>query len=414
VDPPAFARPLLFVLLLALPLPHLSRAPGVEPLEGPSSKEGLLLLVAWLLLALSFIILAATLWPVLIDALLGISEHLPEALREKLPAKPMGLEPAFYNRTCLPLFALLAALLAACPQRKWKIPSSGGGFSRPAYFAATLGVALTAGGGLWWAGIRQPTALLAAACSLAALCGILLYFAGNPALLSVRTTLAAQGTHVGLLLLVLGVAFSGPYQRQHTLELGRGQAANLGEYTVQLHELYEGEAPPGPDGKPAYRFLEAELLISRRNAVPPEPPKSATGKAPSRPFTEQAGTVIGKLSPQRRIYANFETQTYAEVSTLFSLGRELYATLLSIDDRNRATINLNVNPLVNWLWIGGTLMCLFPFAGLIRVRRMRGEEAGAQEGFGAEKSVGPDAAAGRPAGSGGSPGRAGGKKKRRA
>ena len=373
------------------PPPHLSPAPPAGTLEGPSSKEGLLLLVAWLLLALSFIILLATLWPVVIDALLRIAEHLPESLREKLPGKPMGLEPAFYNRTCLPLFALLAALLAVCPQRKWKIPSGGGGFSRPAYVAATFGVALAAGGALWWAGIRQPLALAAAACSLAALCGIALYFAGNPALLSVRTTLAAQGAHVGLLLMVLGVAFSGPYQRQHTLELGRGQAADIGEYTVQLHELYEGEAPPGPDGKPAYRFLEAELLV-----------------------TERAGSVVGKLSPQRRLYANFEKQTYAEASTLFGLGRELYATLLSIDEGNRATIQLNVNPLINWLWIGGTLMVLLPFAGLARTRLTRGEDGDAEEGINAKKGVGTDAAPGRPISGGGSPDKTAEKKKRRA
>jgi cytochrome c-type biogenesis protein CcmF len=351
METPVFATPMFFLLLLALPLPHISLTPDAGHLEDLTSKEGLLLIVAWLLLALSLIILAATLWPVIMDTLTGISDYLPEALRQKLPGKPMGLEPAFYNRTCLPLFALLAVLLVACPYRKWKIPLDGGGFSQGKFFAATLGVALTTGAGLWLAGIHQPVALTAAACSIAALCGIILRFVGNPSLLSVRSTLAAYGTHAGLLMLVVGVAFSGPYQRQHTLELSRGQAAAVDGYTVLLHELYEGESPPGPDGRPNFRFLEAELLV-----------------------TEKSGAVVGGLSPQRRLYANFETQTYAEVSTLFSLGNELYATLLSIDGQNRATIALNVNPLINWLWIGGTLMCVFPFVGLTRVRRMRETE----------------------------------------
>jgi cytochrome c-type biogenesis protein CcmF len=340
---------LAVLIVLSAPSPE-EKQPA--PLENPGSKEGLLLLVAWLLLAIAFIILTATLWPVFVETLLDISVFLPDALRLKLPDQAMGLEPAFYNRTCLPLFALLAALLVVCPHRKWKISGSSG-FSRFPFFAATLGVLLAAGAILWSLSVRQPVALTAAACSLAALCGIGLYFAGNPSLLFVRSTLAAQGTHIGLLLLILGVAFSGPYQRRHTLELGRGESAAADEYTVQLLELYEGESLPGPDGKPQYRFVEAELLL-----------------------TEKSGAVLGRLSPQRRLYANFATQTYAEVSTLFSLGNELYATLLGIDERKRATISLNVNPLVNWLWIGGTLMCLFPFAGLARVRRMDGKDGG--------------------------------------
>ena len=62
------------------------------------------------------------------------------------------------------------------------------------------------------------------------------------------------------------------------------------------------------------------------------------------------------------------------MSTIFSLGNEIYATLLSVDEQGTATLAVNVNPLVNWLWIGGILMCLFPFFGLARVRRLKEEE----------------------------------------
>ena len=64
------------------------------------------------------------------------------------------------------------------------------------------------------------------------------------------------------------------------------------------------------------------------------------------------------------------------MSTIFSLGNEIYATLLSVDEQGTATLAVNVNPLVNWLWIGGILMCLFPLFTLTRVRRLEeGEEA---------------------------------------
>lgn len=349
---PSFLVPVFFFLLLLLPLFHLSPNPGAKSLEDLSSKEGLLLLVAWLLLALSFIILVATMWPVILDTLRGFAAYLPEALRSRIPDKPMGLEPAFYNRTCLPIFSLLAVLLVFCPYRKWKLQAGKTGFQLPRLFLAVLALGLVCAGTLWFFGVRQPVALLAASCALAAIVGIVLVFIDNPALFSLRSTLTAHGVHIGLLLMVLGVAFSGPYQSQYTVQLNRQQTAAIGDYHVLLNELYEGESQIGPDGRPNYFFLEAEVLVADKN-----------------------GKVLGKLAPQRRLYSNFENQAYAEVSTLFSLGNEIYATLLSVDQDNRATLAINVNPLINWLWIGGTLMSLFPFAGLSRVRRFREEEA---------------------------------------
>ena len=348
------ARPVMAALAAGLCLALFAGRtsnPKARALEDLTSKEGLLVLVAWLLLALSFIILIATLWPVIINGLRGIADLFPEALRAKLPAKPMGLEPEFYNRTCLPLFALLSLLLVFCPWRKWKITWKGSGFSQTKLFLAVLGLTLATAAGLYLSGIRQPVALLAASCSVGALAGIIVLFGANKALLNIRSSLAAHGVHVGLLMVVLGVAFSGPYQLKHTLELARQQTGKVGEYTVLLNQLYEGESQIGPNGKPNFHFLEAELFV-----------------------TDKDGKFLGKLSPQRRLYANFENQTYAEVSTIFSLGKEIYATLLSVDENGKATLAVNVNPLVNWLWIGGILMCLFPFLSLTRVRRLKEDE----------------------------------------
>ena len=39
-------------------------------------------------------------------------------------------------------------------------------------------------------------------------------------------------------------------------------------------------------------------------------------------------------------------------------------------------IRFSVEPLVNWMWIGGTLMCLFPFLMLACGRKKQTPEAG--------------------------------------
>jgi len=325
-------------------------------LEDLTSKEGLLLIVAWLLLAISFMILVATMWPVIINALRGLSNLLPAFISSQLPDKPMGLEPAFYNRACLPLFALFAVLLVVCPYRKWKLVQGSGGFYQPYLFLGALGSLAAILVTLWLLDIRNYVALVAASCSLAAIMGIFFFFSGMPSLMKVRSTLAAHGVHIGLLLMTLGIAFSGPYQVETTLHLAKGEIGQIGDYRLRLHELYEGESAKGPSGKPNYVFIEAEILV-----------------------TDVDGKPLGKLAPQRRLYANFDQQTYAEVSTRFSLGNEIYATLLKIDEENKATLMVNINPLVNWLWIGGTLMCLFPFLGLRRVSRERESEGSAEK-----------------------------------
>ena len=55
---------------------------------------------------------------------------------------------------------------------------------------------------------------------------------------------------------------------------------------------------------------------------------------------------------------------FAEASTVPSLGNEFYATLMAIDRQGQVSLRLSSNPLINWLWIGGLIMCLLPFLSL--------------------------------------------------
>ena len=83
------------------------------------------------------------------------------------------------------------------------------------------------------------------------------------------------------------------------------------------------------------------------------------------------GKLIGIAAPQRRVYAKWGQMQFAEAAVIPSLGNEFYATLMAVDQQNRAGFRLSSNPLVNWLWIGGILMCLLPF---VSFRRRNGRE----------------------------------------
>ncbi len=287
-------------------------------LGGLETREGFLVLTAWMLIAIACVILVATLWPVITTAFGKTSS---------------GLSQEFYNRVCLPLFTVVMALLAVCPWLGWK-----GGvrdWPRLGAVAASFAASVAA---RWISGIRDALPLMAAGLSIAALLSMVLVMAERSTRSS-RPTLAAALVHFGLGLVALGIAFSGPYSTQVETSLGKGESVQVGPYTATLNELYEGRSSNG-----AYEFLEAEIRLSRH------------------------GKDIAVVSPQRRVYAKFSQSAFAEAETRPSLGTEFYATLLGLEQGSKAVLHLSAHPLVNWLWIGGAIMVLAPFLGLRRRR----------------------------------------------
>jgi cytochrome c-type biogenesis protein CcmF len=309
----------LLIFILAVPILVIATllttgGEKTRPLAGIFQREGFLFLAACVLLTIGLIILMGTFWPVL-------SQLWSDA--------PTGLDQGFYNRVCLPLFALLTLMLALCPWLGWK-----GGVRNKKAVAGLIIFFVAVAVGLWLYGIRLPTALVGAAGAVACLAGILMLFLLEPSIRRRRTAWGAYGVHVGLALMVLGISFSGPYQVSREAVLGPGETITLEEYDITHDGLRQDETT-------SMVFIESTLTVSKD------------------------GRKLGTLTPQRRLYRKFDSP-FAEVSVIPGLGDELYATLLSADEDDNVTIKVSVNPLVNWIWIGGTLMCLFPLLALTR------------------------------------------------
>jgi len=284
------------------------------------SREGLLVIVAWVLLALGFIIGLGTMWPV---------------VSKIWSAKPVGLDANFYNRVCLPLFALLVLLFSVCPWLGWKE----GVRDKRGLLAA--GAAFVASAGLFVAlGYKLPLALVGAAGSVSCIVTALLAMGLLPEVRN-RKSLAAYVVHIGLGLMTLGVAFSGPYQTSAEKELSKGDVFEVAGYTVTLKDVHEKSSP-------SMAQLIAEMEVKKGD------------------------TLVGVVMPERRIYRGYE-QAYAEVAVIPGLGDEIFAVLLGIDQHGHTTVKVNVNPLVNWIWIGGVLFCLAPLL-LLRYRKGRDKE----------------------------------------
>lgn len=299
----------------------LSAKHDARPLASLFGREGAAILTAWLFLALAAIITFATMWPV-------ISGFFGNA--------PMGLEPAFYNRVCLPLAALVLLILAICPWLRWSGGFKTQGNMRKLFLVG--GVFLAALASLWVAGYRQPVALITSASVLAILLTLSMRVFKR-SFWRDRSAMAAFGAHLGIALIALGVAFSGPYSVEKELFLTRDKAETVGPYQITLLQISDGEGP-------GYDYLKATLRIA---------------------FSEK---IIGELEPERRIYAKFGSMQFSEVDVLSSLGEDIYASLLGIDEEHRVLVKIALEPLVNWIWIGGILMCLLPLCSFFIRKKM--------------------------------------------
>ncbi len=304
---------IVFAVILQMP----NRGSAFNGLE---TREGFLLSACVVLITISIIIGFATLWPV---------------ISKLWSNNPVGLQANFYNSIILPLLTVILALAAFAPWISWQQK-----FSNTKYFLVVLVTFIVFMGVFWlFFAVKNPTALIAASLSIACMVSWALYFAE---LKYAVYKLSPVLVHVSFAIMALGVAFSGPYKIEQEVALERGQELQIDTFTVKLNELYEGREQSG-----RYEFLEAELLVM------------------------QDGKEVGITQAQRRIYASFPQNAYAEASTIFSLGKEFYATFLGLDEKTRAVMRLSVHPLVNWLWIGGTIMSLAPFITVYAFRRRK-------------------------------------------
>ncbi|MDR3357600.1 MAG: cytochrome c biogenesis protein CcsA [Desulfovibrio sp.] len=281
---------------------------GGEPLAGPGSREGLIALLAWVLLALAAIILVATLWPQISKFWTGV---------------PKGLDATFYNRVCLPLAAIVVVMAAFCPWLRM-----GGGANRKNALAGLVACMLVSAAALWMAGYRQGTALLAASAASGLVYDAVLILK-NRAVFRSPSTLGALGAHLGVALVTIGIAFSGPYSGDEDMTLAQGQSGRIREYTATLLDIRSGR-------RPGYEYAAARIEVRKGDRR------------------------LGLVEPERRVYDKFGAMQFSEVDTIPGFGDEIYASLLGFDGEKRVVVKISVKPFVNWLWIGGAMLCLLP------------------------------------------------------
>ncbi|MGN6369246.1 MAG: heme lyase CcmF/NrfE family subunit [Phycisphaerae bacterium] len=302
-----FLALITFVSIAAI-LTRLELLNAPFPLTNLATRDGLFLGANVLLLVMAALTLLGTLYPLLSR---GVSDT------------PITVGAPFYNKVVLPMALALTFLMALAP-----ILGNGPDALEKARKKLTLmaaaAILVTLAAALL--GIHSPWALAATF----AVTGVLTAFAIDLSLhgrsfFQRPAHWGAQLAHIGLAFLIVGVAGSSLYNIKQDVELktGANSIAHVGQYTLKLDALQQ------------LRRANHSAMIATLDIA----------DASGRTF---------QLKPERRFYdrGTDPGQSASEVAIRYGLARDLYITLAGWDE-NLVTVQVIINPLINWIWIGG-------------------------------------------------------------
>jgi cytochrome c-type biogenesis protein CcmF len=160
--------------------------------------------------------------------------------------------------------------------------------------------------------------------------------------------------HFGMVLIFAALA-GAAFSKETEKDLAAGEALQISGYELKCEGLTEGDTPN-------YTYSIATMKVFKN------------------------GQLLTTMKPEKRLYKASQQPT-SEVALRTSLREDLYVVYKGqSDDGSKAVIQVYVNPLVQWLWIGGmvvvlgTGMAMLPNrTGRSRKARRHGENANRAE-----------------------------------
>jgi c-type cytochrome biogenesis protein CcmF len=300
-----------------------------RPIEDLLSREGMFLAGCVLLTAMTVVTLVGTIFPLLSASSGGT---------------PVTVGPPFYNKVILPMALVLAGIMATGPV----LGSGAGALQRAAgklVMMAVGGVAVA--GFLWLIGYGALWAVAAAFVVAFIAMGVVIDVVVSlreGRILSRFRHWGAQVAHLGLAAMVAGIAGSSVYRVTENVELKPGAgSATVGDYSFSLSEVKEAL-------RPNHMAVVGKLIVKRR------------------------GGEVSLLQPEIRYFDKSAEQPASVVGIQFGVLRDVYVTMAGCDgvklgmgddgkvhmfgEVTAAAFQVFINPLVNWIWVGGGLLTL--------------------------------------------------------
>jgi cytochrome c-type biogenesis protein CcmF len=251
---------------------------------------------------------------------------------------------SYYERAAGPLFVAILALMAAGPLLPWR--HAGTPLLRALRWPA--GAAAIVLAVLLGAGVRSLPALVAIPLAAAAATTCLVEYGrmgiklrasrrgwshAATVILRKRRRYGAYLAHLGMVVLVTGIAGSHFWQQERTVALMPGEQVSVGGYTL------------------TYTGSDERQLADH---------------------TELVGSMrLGNqtLEPARASYAGLGGQSLTHVAISSTPIADVYVVLAGTNDDGSASFQVFVNPLVSWIWAGGAIIIFGVILGNVGERR---------------------------------------------
>ncbi len=307
-------------------------------LDSVVSRESSFLFNNVVLLASCFAVLWGTLFPV-------ISEYFT--------GDKITVGAPFFNKVNVPIALFLLFLTGVGPLFAWRRTSAESlrrNFQWPGLAALLCGIAL------FGAGMRHFYALVCfSLCAFVTLTVLMEFYRGGRVIqrksstgllgamieLTHRNTRRYGGYLVHMAIVLMFVGFAGAaFNRVHQEEVAVGDSISVGAYDFKLQNVSEMDNP---------NFFRAVASID----------------------VSKDGEYLDTLMPERRFY-HASSQPTSRVDVRNRLREDVYVVYAGqSNDGTTPIIQVYINPLVNWIWIGALLLVLGTLVALVPSKRVR-------------------------------------------
>ncbi len=307
-------------------------------LDSWASREAAFLANNWILLFSAFFVLFATMFPTISEALRG---------------ERLTVGPPFFDKWMLPIGLMLLVLTGIGPLLAWRktaVSSMRYQLMWPLTSAVVTGVTMTALGVQFWA-----AGLCFSLCALVAGTIVQEFWRGSgvrqratgtdrfTALVGLfarsRRRYAGYIVHLGIVLIFLGFGGNG-FKLEEQVVLTPGQQVAVGPYVVKYSALKVTN--------------DAQKQMITAHAT-----------------VERDGESIGGMFPARWYFRDKEDEPTTEVAIRRGFADDLYIVLAQFEvGTQQATLEVTVNPLINWMWFGFGIMAVGTILSLLPERAM--------------------------------------------
>jgi cytochrome c-type biogenesis protein CcmF len=323
------------VFLLVMRLPELKAR---NEMESMVSREAGFLFNNLLLLGACFAVFWGTIFPIVSEAVQGVK---------------ITVGAPFFNRINIPLGMALLLLTGIGPVLAWR-KTSGASLRRNFIWPTVIGLATA--GALFATGTRHPYAIISfALCGFVTATIIAEFWRGTRArqrntgeilpvalwrlILKNKQRYGGYIIHFGIVVLFVGLTGKA-FTKEGQFELGVGETAQIGQFELRLDKVVEADNP---------NYSSGRLLLS----------------------VFKYGKQVTVLAPERRFYKTSQQPT-TEVSIRSTITEDLYTVFAAMtSDGRKAVLQVWVNPLVNFVWGGGFMVCVGTIIAMLPDRAMR-------------------------------------------